>query len=353
MIDSFKKILLLSLAFYLLSAPKAFGATGLNLKAANEMDQSFKTGDTGLAFRDLTYIWYKEGHSLGLDNELRSKIGWVYPANSQVLQIKKYADGRFMYQSVYNINQIGQRTLPVAANKSEHLIIAGDSNTFGVGLNDEETLPFMLSKKHPNYHAYNFGHGGGGPHNTLALFESMNWYTQIKEPVGKMIYIYYPQWLNERPIGSKNYLAWDKGMSPWYEIENGELVYKGLLKDKLQSKFYNFIRLIDYFKLVGNLPRISTDHLKLITKLFEGIKKQYLMEFPMGKFSVVVSKYGVTDMELCGELISLLKAANIDVVVINENPIVDLKLHFPDFHFNYDGQKMIEKELSRAIKFEK
>lgn len=353
MIDSFKKIQLLTVAFGLASAPLIFGTTTLDTRTANEFHESYKVGDTGLAFRDLTYVWYQNGHSAGEDNDLRRKIGWVYPAYSKVLQVKKSADGLLMYEAVYNINKVGQRTLPTSTQKAQHLIIAGDSNTFGVGLNDEETLPFLLSKKLPTFHAYNFGHGGGGPHNTLALFEKKDWHSQVKEATGQMIYIYYPQWMDERAIGSKNYLVWDKGLSPWYEIENGQLVYKGSLKDRLQSKIFNFIRLIDYFHLVGNLPRVSNDHMKLIAKLLEEIKRQYLREFPSGKFSVVVSRYGLTDMKLCDELISLLRAAKVNVVVINENPKVDMKLHFPDFHFNSEGQKMIENELSRAIKFEK
>jgi hypothetical protein len=81
------------------------------------------------------------------------------------------------------------------------------------------------------------------------------------------------------------------------------------------------------------------------------IKGQYLKVFPKGHFTAVVSNYVFWQPALSEELISLLKAANVDVVLINKNPQSNPKFHFADFHFNNEGQKMIESEIFKAIKF--
>ena len=321
-----------------------------DLTKANEFQESHTTEMTG-NFKELIYVWYGPGHLSKENAELRKKVGWVYAINSRVLHIKTPANGINGYEAFYNINKIGQRILPNPVKKLRHLIVAGESNVFGVGLRDEETLPYLLAQKYPDYHAYNFGHPGGGPHNTLAHFEKTDWYSQIEERDGHMIYIFSPAWMLERVAVTKNYLSWSKGNSPWYELENERLVYKGILKDRLQSKILNFIRIIDYFGWVGDLPKFNSGHIKLTAKLLEATKKQYLKVFPRGKFTVVVSNYMHWDSALSDELISLLKAAQVDVVLINKGPQSDPKFHFADFHFNYEGQKMIKSEISKVIKF--
>jgi hypothetical protein len=346
-----KTISFLGLGLSLIGA--AYGLD--DLTKANEFDETQTIETTG-RFKEQTYVWYGPGHSNEADYDLKNKIGWVYAVDSRVLQIKTPPNGINGYKAFYNINKIGQRILPASASISSsskpfHLIVAGESNTFGIGVSDEESLPFLLSQKHPDYHVYNFGHPGGGPHNTFARFEKMDWYSQIKEKEGRMIYIFAPAWMMERVAATKNYLSWDKGNSPWYELENGKLVYKGILKDRLLSKILNFIRLIDYFGWIGELPKFNSDHLKLATKLLEETRRQYLKVFPRGLFTVLVSNYALWDPTLSNELISLLKAANVEVLLINKNPQSDPKFHFADFHFNYEGQKMMESEISRAIRF--
>lgn len=341
-----KTISFLGLGLSLIGA--AYGID--DLTKANEFDENQTVETTG-HFKEQTYVWYGSGHSNEADMDLKNKIGWVYAVDSRVLQIKMPPSGINGYKAFYNINKVGQRILPTQASKPYHLIVAGESNTFGIGVRDEETLPYLLSQKHPDYHAYNFGHPGGGPHNTFARFEKTDWYSQIKEKDGRMIYIFSPAWMLERVAATKNYISWDRGNSPWYELENGKLVYKGILKDRLQTKMLNFIRLIDYFGWVGDLPKFNSDHLKLATKLLEETKRQYVKVFPKGKFTVVVSNYVMWDPALSNELISLLKAAHVEVVLINKNPQDDLKFHFADYHFNYEGQKMVESEISKVIKF--
>lgn len=326
-------------------------AYGLDdLSKANEFDENQTSEMTGL-FKEQTYVWYGPRHSNEMDIDLKNKIGWVYAVDSRVLHIKTPANGINGYKAFFNINKVGQRILPATTLKPNHLIVAGDSNVFGIGVRDEESLPYLLSQKHPSYHAYNFGHPGGGPHNTFARFEKTDWHSQIEEKDGRMIYIFSPAWMLERVAVTKNYLSWDKGNSPWYELESGKLVYRGILKDRIQTKILNFIRLIDYFEWVGDLPKFNNDHMKLVAKLLEETKRQYLKMFPKGKFTVVVSNYVFWDQALSDELISLLKAVQVDVVLINKDPKSDPKFHFADFHFNYEGQKMIESEISRAIKF--
>lgn len=345
MLGSFQKLFLIMMTLLSLSANAQ-----LDKKMASESyKMTFLNPKKGLIIEQ-TYVWYDKNHSREDDEEVKSKIGWVYPLRSIVQQIKKFADGRKGFDVTYSINQLGLRSSGGQLKKAQHLILAGDSNTFGVGLNEQETLSWIMSQKYPLYDVYNFGLGGGGPHNSLALLEKTPWQTMIQEPSGRMIYIFYVNWMAIRVVGTKSYLEWDKGVSPWYELENDELVYKGRFQDRLLSKILRFITLIDHFKWVGELPRLNVDHMKLVAKIFEKMKAEYLHKFPQGQFTVALSYYGIENPSLGNELGNLLKKYGIETVAINSDQKNNEVFHLIDSHFNYEGQKMIEKELSRAIK---
>lgn len=324
----------------------------LDKAKANEYDNGIEVNPKGYQIVNQTYIWYKKNYSEKNYKDLKSKIGWVYPVNSYIQHIKNGIDGRVGFDTTYSINEFGLRTVENSTDRANHLILAGDSNTFGIGVKDEETLSEIMSKKYPQYHTYNFGHGGGGPHNTLALIEKTSWNKLIHETSGRMIYIFYPEWMLSRVIGSKDYLSWDKGRSPWYEVEDDHVVYKGSFTKRLLTKALNFIRLIDPYHWVGDLPKINQDHINLITKIFEKMQAEYLLKFPDGKFTVALSYYASESYEVIDQIAAILKKSGIDTAILHKaQKRVLLKYHLLDMHFNYEGQKMVENELSRAIKF--
>lgn len=176
-----------------------------------------------------------------------------------------------------------------------------------------------------------------------------SWEKTIKEPNGKMIYIYYPEWMDERVIGAKDYISWDRGKAPWYELNSkGELVYKGLFKDRILTYAFMFISYIDKYRWVGNLPKYNQSHVDLTAKIFAKMKSEYLKKFPNGKFSVVVMTFYDTPLD---DLVKAIKKNNVDAVPIQKHINYKSGLFFMDMHLNEKGHQFIADTLSESIKF--
>lgn len=283
--------------------------------------------------------------------ELSRLIGWVYPPNCRVHHTKINTKG-YGYDVVYDVNNLGQRILPqIPGVKKNHLIVAGDSNVFGQGISDLETLPYLIGLKHPEYHTYNLGHRGGGPSNTLALLDTDFWADEIKEKEGRMIYVYFPAWMAVRVYGTKDYLSINQGNAPWYEIDNqGQLQRKGNIEDKWISKLLLVINFIDRFHWIGDIPKLNSGHIKLIAKVFIKMKADYEKKFPHGKFTLIVSDYLLNEDKYSAEFLEQVRKGGVETVEIRQNRKRNPSYHIMDEHFNVYGQQMIADLIEENIK---
>lgn len=100
-----------------------------------------------------------------------SEIGWVNKKNS-------VGDYQYVYSDkpIYvRINEHGMRGVSVSVDKpvdNKRVLILGDSNTFGYGLQEEDIFATRLSKRLPsNYQVLNLGVFGYGTDQSLLLFE--------------------------------------------------------------------------------------------------------------------------------------------------------------------------------------
>lgn len=75
----------------------------------------------------------------------------------------------------YTIDETGFRVLPHVCSDSSlnSIVIFGDSFTFGVGLEDDEVMLYILQNSVRNkYKVYNFSVEGYGPHQMLSFIEN-------------------------------------------------------------------------------------------------------------------------------------------------------------------------------------
>ncbi len=274
--------------------------------------------------------------------KLIEKIGPVLIPESSFRHIKK-ADNQLIYDAKYDLGPFGNRERPIVNTKAvKHLIIAGESNTFGDGNNLEQTFVYLLAKDFVKFQVYNFGHRGGGPNNTLALFQNFNLKDYISESKGIFIFNLFEDVIMERVIGSKNHACWDNGNSPYYKIENNELKHLGNFKDRFF--IHPFYRLICNNKklneLIKNLPRITEDHYQLLAMILKEIEKTYLKHWPQGKFYVVVNHaFENSYLPMNKKIIPWLIKHNISY---RELPSISYVINrtFPyDQHLNKNGQK--------------
>jgi hypothetical protein len=84
---------------------------------------------------------------------------------------KRTRSGETIYSVTYTLGDDGFRVTPGQGDGPERINFFGCSFTFGEGLNDDETLPYLVSRS-GRYRVKNWGYGGGGPHEALAILQS-------------------------------------------------------------------------------------------------------------------------------------------------------------------------------------
>ena len=99
------------------------------------------------------------------------QLGWVLsPDPIQYHNRLVDPQGALQYDVVYSV-EAGRRKTSLAPPSGPELITAGCSFTFGHGLNDQDTWPWMLQEKLSNYHVVNTGCMGYGTDQALLAAE--------------------------------------------------------------------------------------------------------------------------------------------------------------------------------------
>lgn len=273
-------------------------------------------------------------------------------------------NGEQIYKATYTTEDLGLRVVPeVKKNLPKHLIISGDSNTFGVGCNDNETLPYYLSKKFTNHTLINFGLGGAGPNSTLRfmeLFEVQKYAPENFQHGAFILDFHY--FVIQRIVGTKSFVNW-ADTTPQYTLNSeGIPVYRGPFSKSWITLFYKILNLIPYNEtLFPDLPRIGDAHFELTAKIILEIKKKYLAQTsPDNKFIVVFNpefKYSAPEISnksittiTAKQLIKKLKKYNIEFVRFKPEEVLDLTHFEIDGHFTPEGHKAYAEMLYEKLK---
>lgn len=261
-------------------------------------------------------------------------------------------DGTQIYKKQYRTDKFIRYTPQPLGSKKEHFIIAGDSNIFGIGSNDEETLSAQLARVFPNKKIYNLGISGSGPNTQLRLLDQLNLVRDydIKEAKGLMIYD-FNFYLIERITGSVHCIEWCK-IFPFYQIdENQKLISKGTIEDHWSGQLYLFMKAIPYSgSLFPNFPKMGHDHLKLTVRILESIKRKYLDQTDTNNefiVSINPNAYSTTEPIFFNQFIQLLKERNIKVITF---PDTTLNYYNEDGHVSPAGHKIYADALRDKLK---
>jgi hypothetical protein len=145
---------------------------GINLAAALVGVAAF------LLYRSLQPAPGSDTHLEGAITRLESydlfdDVGYLLKPNQRVTA-RLVAPGRTIYDVTYGIGPNGFRVMPPEpADPDACVVLFGDSNTFGIGVQDNQTYAWQLAERGKGRLAvYNFGIGGSGPHQMLAGLQS-------------------------------------------------------------------------------------------------------------------------------------------------------------------------------------
>lgn len=212
-------------------------------------------------------------------------------AGKKTLHTKKYLDEKLLYQAEYIYDGMGFRNSHMgAAKKKEHLIIAGCSFIFGEGMNETETLPYLLGQNLKGISVYNFGIAGSGPHDHNYYLSNVDLKDYIGSSDGKMIYFYMDDHTSRSSL-YPSYLVWGGNNRPYYGfVEGNELpVLLGKSGDSPNWKQLDMARKAGLEKTFLELSysrssETQIQDLKLTAGLIANIQGQYLKQFPGNKF---------------------------------------------------------------------
>lgn len=309
----------------------------------------------GVLFTEKMTIHYPENFDRVQYKKIVEKLGYIFQPHSRI-DHDKFAGNELIYSAQYTIGDYGLRIIPATLlnkNAKEHLIAAGDSNVFSEGTKDFESFTAHLSRDLINYYVYNFGHRGGGPHNTLSMMENYPFQKMIKEPKGIFLYNFFTGHMFERVIGSKNYIAWDTGMSPYYDLNNkGELQRIGQFNDRtIITPLYKLIAKTAWLNdLLPILPQINEGHTELIAKVILRMKEVYLAKFPQGRFIMVINNSYMFGQSVETKwLMEKLAKNSIEMIVIDYLPQLKEGMIFSDMHLNGSGHKVQSQVISEKL----
>jgi hypothetical protein len=194
----------------------------------------------------------------------------------------------------YSTDPIGRRLngLPTHSSpEKRYALFFGCSITFGLHVDNDQTLPAFFEGLDTNYRAYNYGVSGYGAHHVLALLEENKLRNQIPESSGVAFYIYFTGH-TARAIGDMDsYLSWN-ATGPYFKNDGNSVMRCGNFKDGrwLISRLYEFIpktyigRYYD-MHLPGSLqPR----HYRLTARIIKKAADDYARQFGNDRFYVVL-----------------------------------------------------------------
>jgi hypothetical protein len=199
------------------------------------------------------------------ENVLRldSIMGYVPPSDTvvrhlQLIPSPDLIDTLTVYNVQYTFNKNGLRDVPLAGleERPHYTMFFGCSFAFGLGLEDNMTLPFQFGELDSTSCPYNYAVGGYGPQNMLALLQYNNINHQIRQKSGRAVYLFIDDHI-ARAIGDmRTYNYWAADL-PYYRLYGDSLSHEGSFRSgrKLTSFFYSVMgksNVLQYFNF--NLP---------------------------------------------------------------------------------------------------
>jgi hypothetical protein len=154
-----------------------------------------------------------------------SEILGYAPAENYVRKSKRFYNEELLYDATYTIGGDSRRITPEPENDLACLLFFGGSYTYGDGVNDHESMPYIVGTLQKRK-AHNFGFHGYGPHHMLSAIQNG------LVPCKPKLIIY--QALVRHVARAAGHTHWDKH-GPKYVLREGRLEYDNHFDDVEKS----------------------------------------------------------------------------------------------------------------------
>lgn len=222
-----------------------------------------------------------------------STVGYRLKANLHEVVNEKRVGEREVYRTTNSTDHLGRRICSdqigsLSQVGQKHLIVAGCSFVFGLGLDCESTLPAILARADTSFRVYNYGTPGYGPHQTVLLFQNgINVLNNdvVREGRGVMIYTFITNHLT-RVYGGSKYLQYASETPDVYVVD-------GVLRHSKRDRFFvwfnkkviNKSETLKFFNITTSYPKTNRFY-KRFADIINEMARLYYFEFPNGKFIV-------------------------------------------------------------------
>ena len=154
----------------------------------------------------------------------------------------KILNDKIIYDVMYNFDKNCLRNTGNKNNNGSKILFFGGSFAFGEGLNDQDTIPFLINESlNFQYQVFNYGFHGYGPRQFVRILETENFKDQKSQKKLKFVYIYIPAH-NGRIYCNEN---WGDN-APKYKLYNNKIKYVGPCMNYYFSIFYKRSKLLKF-----------------------------------------------------------------------------------------------------------
>ncbi|MBI3557578.1 MAG: hypothetical protein HY074_15055 [Deltaproteobacteria bacterium] len=209
---------------------------------------------------------------------------------------KRIEHGETLFSCRFSTDRFGRRRTPDPAPTADGVaLFFGGSGVLGAGVNDGNTLPAYFQRFAPGFAAYNYGGGGFGPQQMLAMLTKADVRAQITLPRYRRTVLIYvvTDMIFPVAIGAMGpYLSYARYF-PYYELgADGTLVDRGNFASgrSLRSGLYDLIgqsHLAGYFHV--DLSKTLSDHdVETAVRIIDESRRRFKRDFDSDDFYVMI-----------------------------------------------------------------
>lgn len=284
-------------------------------------------------------------------------IAPMFSRPTGVLQDELRFGDLVVFNSTYNLDEYGRRKTPGEKEKTgveRFLILLGNSNTFGDGLSDDETIAYFLGKQNPSVRVYNYGVAGLYPGEALAWLRAVEGAPEISEKRGTILF-FWADYCMQRIMHSFSAIYWALNKGYYYEREDGEILAEKTIRETFPlrsflSSYYPRCALARVFGL--DWPRNpSPKDYGFIVKLISKIKSEGKR---LGADQFYVVFYPLFGKKYRDDLVPYFEKAGIRYIDYSELPLWNMvrgraQIAY-DSHLTGEANEAFAREISR-LKF--
>lgn len=222
------------------------------------------------------------------------------PKSGNTIVSKKFKAEKLLYAVTYTIDDDGLRITPKFDFSSfkQCAVFFGGSFTFGEGLNDKETMPYLVGEK-SKINTYNFAFYGYGPHQMLSALEQ-GMVESIVECEPKFAVYLVPR---SHVLRSAGLSKWDKHGPNFILLPDGSVKQDGHFDDKSsivkRAESATFVSRLKaqinksflFQKYIENRLPYSDEAINLFLAIVDASKNEFTGRYPGSEFHVIYWDY--------------------------------------------------------------